>query len=360
MSYGKTCLKSHSFKHTWVIENFGARFDLFFEGTDLPKALGEGNLVESFVLAIAGKTIEGVHFGRLHFDLELNFPEPNLERDQQSYFSFYLRNKNEFNLQLKYRILPKCEVFPKAFSSIQTLYHNYLPGKAFGWRNCLAKSTIKKYVVDNLVFEITMHILLEEVYPSSSSTNISEQKSQSNLADDFKALRNDERFSDVIINCNGETFYAHKNVLSARSDVFKAMFSLNMTEARDNAVEITDTDSCTLKSFLDFMYFGGTEGLETGALSLLAIANKYNVSDLKGKCEDFLSKKITHANAAKYLIEGSKHEAQKLFQNTLDFITSNIRSIESAGGLDFIAAHVDSELLKSIMLTMGGEKENIR
>ena len=69
-----------------------------------------------------------------------------------------------------------------------------------------------------------------------------------------RALYNTE-FSDITLKCEDKTFPCHKVILSARSDVFAAMFSHRDTkEDNTNEVEIEDLDAETLGHLLQFVY----------------------------------------------------------------------------------------------------------
>ena len=51
------------------------------------------------------------------------------------------------------------------------------------------------------------------------------------LAEDYKKLVNDETFSDVEFRIGKQIVYAHKVILSARCDYFRAMFQHDMKES---------------------------------------------------------------------------------------------------------------------------------
>ncbi len=70
-----------------------------------------------------------------------------------------------------------------------------------------------------------------------------------------------------------------------RSPVFKAMFDSNMTESSSNQIQIPDFDAITIKRMVEFLYkdtFTDIDGTSyEDFVSLLAIANKYQVNSLK-------------------------------------------------------------------------------
>ena len=56
--------------------------------------------------------------------------------------------------------------------------------------------------------------------------------SVANLAEDYRKMVNNETFSDVEFLVDGKTIYAHKVILSARCDYFRAMFQHSMKESK--------------------------------------------------------------------------------------------------------------------------------
>lgn len=54
--------------------------------------------------------------------------------------------------------------------------------------------------------------------------------SMSDLANDFETIVNDSQFSDVEFLIENKTVHAHKAIICARSDYFRAMFGNKMKE----------------------------------------------------------------------------------------------------------------------------------
>ena len=72
---------------------------------------------------------------------------------------------------------------------------------------------------------------------------------------------------------------------SARSPVFKAMFSSSTTEPIQNVVEIEDFDEETVRRMLEYVYTGKTKTLEENSMSLLKINDHYQVAaSVQVKC----------------------------------------------------------------------------
>ncbi|XP_063603510.1 BTB/POZ domain-containing protein 9-like [Penaeus indicus] len=104
----------------------------------------------------------------------------------------------------------------------------------------------------------------------------------SNLAHDIGALYLNDEYSDVTLQVNGQTFHAHKVILAARSQYFRALLFGGLRESHQTEVEIKDTNLTAFKVLLKYIY--------TGWVSLNSEKNLYNLSNLKAVCEDFMDK----------------------------------------------------------------------
>ena len=126
-----------------------------------------------------------------------------------------------------------------------------------------------------------------------------EKKNGFALVEDCASLRKNGLMSDVTIICEGERFPAHKLILSARSQVFAAMFSHKDTlEDQQQEVLIKDSDRLTMDLFLTFLY-NATLPKDLSFESyveLLKAADKYQVQSLIEACAMKLTKKLSTEN----------------------------------------------------------------
>jgi hypothetical protein len=103
-------------------------------------------------------------------------------------------------------------------------------------------------------------------------------------AQDIENLFNSEKFSDVKIVCGNETFFCHKNILAARSDVFAAMFNkTDSTENQTGVVQVEYLDANTMKSLLSFIYGNKIDNKENlrMAVNVFSENNKQFVQEKK-------------------------------------------------------------------------------
>ena len=101
---------------------------------------------------------------------------------------------------------------------------------------------------------------------------------------------------DVTLTSGEKVFYCHKGILSARSPVFKAMFQSNMKENELGTVEIEDIQQEAFSEFLNYIYTGSISlSFDKYGKELLALADKYQVDELKRACVYELISKLEKA-----------------------------------------------------------------
>eukprot|EP00088_Acartia_fossae_P068928 TRINITY_DN8858_c0_g1_i1.p1 TRINITY_DN8858_c0_g1~~TRINITY_DN8858_c0_g1_i1.p1 ORF type:complete len:394 (+),score=91.00 TRINITY_DN8858_c0_g1_i1:45-1226(+) len=153
------------------------------------------------------------------------------------------------------------------------------------------------------------------------------------LSQDICNIWETGRFSDCTIICEGKEFKCHKNILSARSTVFEAMFShSSMLEAQSSIVNIEDLDADVVQDMIKYIYSGRTTSLSTKADRLLSAAEKYDLRELKGMCETSLCDTIHTENVLDLLVLADLHQANNLRNLALKVIVESGKEIVSQAG----------------------------
>ncbi|XP_034471897.1 speckle-type POZ protein-like isoform X2 [Drosophila innubila] len=154
--------------------------------------------------------------------------------------------------------------------------------------------------------------------------------SDSKFSEDFGNLFKNKKYSDVtIVTISGQEIPAHKNILSARSEVFEVMLNNDLNEGR---LTINELDPEVLTEMLLFMYTDKEPKLDNICKDLLAAANKYLLERLKNMCENFLLAKLTIENAAETLILANNQNACQLQAHTIDFINDHKSDVKQTTG----------------------------
>ena len=141
----------------------------------------------------------------------------------------------------------------------------------------------------------------------------------------------DKQFSDIKIQCEGQTFDCHVAILAARSPVFRRMFQADMKEKETKTVTIEDFKAEVVSEMLNFIYTGNISNHDTTisgiAKELLAAAVKYQLDLLKEICEERLCSSLEVTNCVEYLVLGDMYQTFKLRKRAMEIAVENIDSI---------------------------------
>lgn len=139
-----------------------------------------------------------------------------------------------------------------------------------------------------------------------------------------------EEDSDVTIKVKGLKFPAHRLILKAQSPVFAAALQSNMREKVTGIIDIEDCDPATFSDFLCFLYCGEVRKLSAeNAFSLFTVADKYDVSDLRSMCMDFIKLNLsidTFFDTIELVVMYPDTKSD-LIQLLIDFLAKNVQKI---------------------------------
>lgn len=120
---------------------------------------------------------------------------------------------------------------------------------------------------------------------------------------------------------------AHKVLLAARSDVFRAMFYGALKEEGD--VTIVDTSVAAFAEFLQFFYLTDVGLTIQNVLEVVNLAKKYNVAAL-ATCELFLKHNVTDENVCFVYNLAFLFDLADLKKKCEDLISSNTKKMFSS------------------------------
>ena len=103
--------------------------------------------------------------------------------------------------------------------------------------------------------------------------------------EEIKSIFNDEETSDVLDIAEGKKFKCHKNILSARSEVFKNTLGHDTIESNRNEIVMKEITADAVEDMLTYLYTGeipnDPKNLTT---ELLQIADMHQLHPLKEAC----------------------------------------------------------------------------
>ncbi|GJN25574.1 hypothetical protein PR202_gb13419 [Eleusine coracana subsp. coracana] len=161
--------------------------------------------------------------------------------------------------------------------------------------------------------------------------------------------------ADVTFEVGSEVFTAHRNVLAARSPVFKAELFGPMKEntgGGSRRVRIQDMEPDMFREMLNFIYtdsltsMGKEEGIIM-AQHLLVAADRYDLNRLKLVCEDKLCSHIDRRNAAATLVLAEQHGYLRSYWSS--------GSSSNPSGVTNIAVDVEEQVAEETENAMAAE-----
>lgn len=163
--------------------------------------------------------------------------------------------------------------------------------------------------------------------------------------------------SDFKIICENEELPCHKFVLSARSDVFQAMFEgCESIEKIQGFAKIDDIAIGTMKTFLTFMYQDIVKTSDIDA-NLLIAADKYNVKRLFNICLHHLDKTIDVENVMSIMIAAYLVNNDALLAKASNFAFNNRGKIKKCENWEQVKAshpEIFSKVMELAIFSKGG------
>ena len=126
-------------------------------------------------------------------------------------------------------------------------------------------------------------------------------------------------FSDVTIMVKGKQFQCHKNILSASSPYFKAMFSCGLKENTQKEIKIENVDHNVFYDVVRYLYNGELNITRENAQSLLECADMMQLEELKFGCSQYFEKYLSSCNCFGIWMLANRVNDSRLHRAAWDF-----------------------------------------
>lgn len=167
------------------------------------------------------------------------------------------------------------------------------------------------------------------VNTSASDAAISQQE----VCDGLRELLDTQLFSDVTIEVGEERVEAHRNILAARSPVFRAMLSSSMQEGLEKKIVIKDLEPRAVQDMVGYLYTGSvkTETWENDdlCLGLLQAAHVYKVDGLVTSCAEVIGKRLVVSTVCDRLEFADMLGCETLKTRCLTFIYQHMAEVQN-------------------------------
>jgi len=245
------------------------------------------------------------------------YVKTNFTKDNMEYVSVYLclKESDKPIIKVKYCV-SIIDANNKIFKKLATEIIDYENGSSWGFDSFIRRDQLTESS-NNLLTDnnLKLHFIIDLIDIK--------QFNDFKLLNGYKRLINNKELSDFKFIVEDKELYAHKVILSARSEVFRAMFSNDMIENRVNICEIPDFQYDVFELLITYIYTGITPKVESMTSELLAAAEKYQILQLKDICEDIIYYDLTIKNAIQTLMIADKYNATKILDKVMDFIIIN-------------------------------------
>lgn len=160
-------------------------------------------------------------------------------------------------------------------------------------------------------------------------------------------------FHDVCIKTDdGNELFAHRCILSARSDYFRGMFSYNWVEAKEGQILTLPVSSKVLPIILEFLYrdevapISASEDPEL-VCNTLVVADQLLLGRLVNLCESHLCTLLSLRNVAEIFQFALDYNAVNLERGAMQFICQNLLSVLESRTLTGMVSFEGLEKLSS-------------
>lgn len=173
------------------------------------------------------------------------------------------------------------------------------------------------------------------------------------LLNSLSEMRSTNMLTDVILLVEGQQFPAHKNVLAASSEFFKAMFLSPITLNSEITKRIEGLSAQSMELILDYLYQGKIEITEQNVEDILVASRMFLLEALSEACCKYLQVRININNCWGIRHMADKYSLNDLFVKAHTFIEDNFA--EAKASMEFLALP-----LSYLMELMNDDELNIR
>lgn len=147
----------------------------------------------------------------------------------------------------------------------------------------------------------------------------------------FAKLFKDDKLSDITLIVGDEKIPAHKLVLCAWSDTFRAMLdgaNWAESEMKELKINVEEEDNDNFKYMLEYMYTGNSAFIdESNVMPLISLANYYGIHALKEVCGKLLGQQISESNIFYLLDLVDKYDCTQLAVQCGKYLACNFMTM---------------------------------
>ncbi|XP_037467320.1 BTB/POZ and MATH domain-containing protein 1-like [Triticum dicoccoides] len=217
-------------------------------------------------------------------------------------------------------------------------------GSDWGFSSFITKADLEKSQLRDDCFSMRCDVtVFKYIHKGSRFVTVP----PTNLHQHLGELLRSKDGADVTFQVKGESFFAHRSLLAARSSVFRAELFGTMKEKVGGPIEISDMESEVFKLLLHFIYMdslpetsNGGEAGRDGVMAghLLVAADRYNIERLKLICKEKLCNLMDSNIVATSLALAEQHSFNTVKEACFEFLScpSNLEAMMASDGYEHL------------------------
>ncbi len=332
-----TCISKRYTKKatlTWAIKDFFERLDT----AERCQRTDEEDRLESDEFSIPIRMAKG-ECRKLKFRLRVAF---NSSGENASHIGVYITSlPTDTSFTMTYKISLKIGTVTGNLGLSNELKYSSIfksKGSLWGWDKSFLKRDLRansSKLLQNGELSFTAKLEIECQHSQNPTEKIPKEPVHGYLGKRLWDSRS--KTADVILICQDVNIPAHKNVLVCSSDVLEAMFNYgDMVESQTGTIHIKDVSPDCLEEFLHYLYFnsmsrGDNKSLES-IEELLMVSEKYNVADLKTRCELKLTTMVNDSNVGRIGVIANMHNTCYLRDYVVHYVVHNYQDLVKEHG----------------------------
>ena len=167
----------------------------------------------------------------------------------------------------------------------------------------------------------------------------------------MERLWRERHLCDVILRVGNREVPAHRLVLSACSQYFRAMFTTHMLESKQELITLSDLDEQSVEDIVDFAYTGRIAIHEENVQPLLKAASILQLSEIVTACCAFLKGQLHASNCLGIATFAQAHGCISLGEKAMEYVQDHFMEVVDGDefaqlSLDNILALLDSDLIQ--------------
>lgn len=141
-------------------------------------------------------------------------------------------------------------------------------------------------------------------------------------------MREEGELCDIVLETiDGISVNAHKCVLASASPYFRAMFNSKLSEVQNGIVKLKSVREKLLQAIISYSYCSSFTLPSDEVLTLLIVADQFQLSQLINECSSYLEGHIDTTNALTLRAYSQLHRCWSLYYKSTKFVLNNFKDI---------------------------------